>query len=101
MVFTRDLNISTFDMINFQTISIESTDPSEYTLTYQNLSSNSYRIIVQPTSYVFFYNFTVTVTTKDIPADYDTSNDSYPFKPSVYAKTATINWFLLKSPAMT
>ncbi len=101
MVFTKDINISTFDQINFQTISIDKASPSDYTLSYQNLTSNSYRIIVQPTNYVFFYNYSVSVTTKAVPTTLDYSNDSYPFKTSAYSKSQTINWFLLKSPAMT
>ena len=101
MTFTKDLNFSSFDMTTFQTISISSISSSEYTVTYQQLTSSSYRIFVEPIGYIFLYNDTVLVTTKSQPASLDTANDDVPFKPSNYGKTASISWFLLKSPSMT
>jgi hypothetical protein len=100
MTFTNVLS-PTFDMTTFQTVSIESVDSAAYTVTYQPLTSSSYRILVEPIGYIFLYNYTVTVTTKDQPATLELANDSLPFKPSVYSKTATTNWFLLKSPSMS
>ena len=101
MTFTKDLNFSSFDMTTFQTISISSISSSEYTVTYQQLTSSSYRIFVEPIGYIFLYNDTVLVTTKSQPASLDTANDDVPFKPSNYGKTASISWFLLKCPSMT
>jgi len=102
MTFTKDLNFSTnFDMTTFQTIDIEGTSPAEYTVSYQQLTNNSYRIYIEPKGYIFLYNKTVTITTKTQPAIVDTANDTMPFKPAAYSKSGTIKWFLLKSPSMT
>lgn len=64
MTFTKALNFGTFDMTTFQTISIQNVDASEYTVTYQQISSTEYRIIIEPLGYIFLYNYTVTITTK-------------------------------------
>ena len=102
MTFTKDLNYATFDMTTFQTVTIESTSSSEYTVNYQILSASSYRIIIEPKGYIFLYNKTVTITTKTQPAVADTAADAItPFKPAAYSKSGTIKWFLLKSPSMT
>ena len=101
LTFTKELDFSTFDYENFQTISIEKISSGEYTLSYQILDKYSYRIIIQPKGYIFLYNDTVSVTTMALPATRHTSNDSTPFKQATYSKTATLNWFLLKSPEMS
>jgi hypothetical protein len=68
MLFTQNLNYSSFDYINFQTITIDSGN-LHYTLdmfnvTYKKLSGSSYRIILKPGGYIFLYNATFTVTTR-------------------------------------
>lgn len=68
MLFTQNLNYSSFDYINFQTVTIDSGN-LHYTLdmfnvTYKKLSGSSYRIILKPSGYIFLYNATFTVTTK-------------------------------------
>jgi hypothetical protein len=87
--------------VNFQNISIEKISSSEYTVSYQLIDKYSYRIIIEPKGYIFLYNDTVSITTMALPATLHKSNDSYPFKPVAYSKTATLNWFLLKSPEMS
>lgn len=69
MTFTQDLNYSSFDMTTFQNITITSKNlkytASMFNFTYLNLSSSSYRIIIEPKSYIFIYNATFTVTTEN------------------------------------
>lgn len=101
MQFSRDLNFSTFDYINFQDISIANQDMSSFTVYYTITSSSSYRITIEPKGYIFLYNDTVTVTTADQPDPLDYSRDDMPFKTTNYQKTGTKNWFLMNSPSMT
>lgn len=101
MIFTRNLDFTSFDMTTFQSISIDGVSSSDYTVSYQQLTDYSYRLKIEPVGYIFLYNQTVTVTTIDQPAVINTANDTMPFKTTNYAKTATINWFILKSPSMT
>jgi hypothetical protein len=101
MQFTRDLNFSTFDMTSFQTVSISNQQLANYNVAYEVTSTSSYRISLEPKGYVFLYNETVTVLTKDPPSPYEESLDGLPFKTSTYQKTGSKSWFLMRSPAMT
>ena len=69
-----------------------------FNISYQNLNSNSYRIIIQPISYIFLYNATFTVTTKIQPTPVDYSSSYMPFKPTDYQMTTSLNWFLINGP---
>ena len=65
MLFTGELDNSTFDKTTFQTISISSKSIQYtldmFTVTYVDLSASSYRIILEPKTYIFLYNATFTV----------------------------------------
>lgn len=69
-----------------------------FTVTYVDLSSSSYRIVLEPKTYIFLYNATFTVTTKAEPSPIDVSLSGFPFKTSNYLKTASTTWFLIKGP---
>lgn len=69
MLFTQPLDFTTFDYLAFQNITITSKN-IQYTLdmfnvTYTLLTTSSYRITIEPKTYIFLYNATFTVTTQD------------------------------------
>ena len=102
MTFTQDINFTTFPWQTFQNITITSKDIA-YTLdmfniTYTLLSTNSYRITIQPKTYIFLYNATFTVTTEPQPPTLDTSIALNPFETSNYLQSASLTWFLIKGP---
>ena len=102
MQFTQDLNFTTFDWQNFQTINITSKS-IKYTLdmfytNYTQVSGSCYRIILEPKTYIFLYNATFTVTTVEQPVAQDYSIGQMPFKITNYLKTASLPWFLIKGP---
>jgi hypothetical protein len=102
MLFSQSLDFTTFNYQTFQNITIESKN-IVYTLdmfnvTYKILNSNSYRIILEPVSYIFLYNATFIVTTESQPAIIDLSTSFMPFKPVNYQMTASLNWFLIHGP---
>jgi hypothetical protein len=101
MTFSSPINFTSFDYQNFQTISIANNPISQFTVTYQITSSSSYRITITPINFVFLYNDTVTVTTIALNSTIDSALSGYPFKPSNYQKSGSMNWFLLKAPDMT
>ena len=101
MEFNNDLDYNTFDMQSFQTVSITQVDTASYNLTYAVLSNSSYRITIALQGYVFIYNETVSVTTKSEPTPVDQGLNSVPFSNNSYSKTATLQWYILKSPSMT
>lgn len=88
-------------MTTFLSVSIEGLDTSAYTVTCRGWHDFFYYIFVKPIGYAFLYNRTVTVTTKAQPAIIDTAANFIPFKPTVYSKSKTISWFVLRSPSMT
>ncbi len=102
MLFSGELDNSTFDKTTFQTISISSKNIQYtldmFTVTYVDLSTSSYRIILEPKTYIFLYNATFTVLTKSEPSPVDVSLAGLPFKSSNYLKTASATWFLIKGP---
>lgn len=102
MLFTGELNNATFDKTTFQTISISSKSIQYtldmFTVTYVDLSTSSYRIILEPKTYIFLYNATFTVLTKTEPSPIDTALSGLPFKTANYLKTASATWFLIKGP---
>ncbi len=65
MTFSQTLNYTTFDQVTFQTITISSKNiqytTDMFTFTYENLTTSSYRIIIEPKTYIFLYNATFTV----------------------------------------
>lgn len=67
MVFSEDLDFSTFPYQTFQTFSFDSDLFTldmfnfEYTIT----NTYSYRITISPKGYIFLYNVTLTCTTMD------------------------------------
>ncbi len=69
-----------------------------FTVTYTQISGSSYRIILEPKTYIFLYNATFTVTTKADPGTPEYSLAGMPFKTSNYLKTAALTWFLIKGP---
>jgi hypothetical protein len=84
MIFSQALNFSMLDMISFQNITISSKN-IQYTLdmfdiTYENMSSNSYRIKLKPKSYIFLYNATFTVVTIPFTSPGHYSKSGLPFK---------------------
>lgn len=102
MMFSQNLDFSTFDYKNFQTITITS-GSIQYTLdmfdvSYRQISSSTYRIILKPTGYIFLYNATFTVTTKAQDNNTDYSLILMPFKTTNYLKTASLSWFLIQGP---
>lgn len=100
MNFTLPLDFATFDMANFQIVSFSGADNFVCSTTYTQLNGSAYRITLQPTGYAFLYNRTITVTTKTLPTSIDKAADLTPFKTSLYSKSKSIEWFLLKSPSM-
>lgn len=104
MQFSRELDFTTFDYQNFQAITISSSnmhyDLSMFTVTYKVIGKGTYRIILEPVGYIFLYNATFTVTTKnyDNTTGPDYSIDLMPFKETDYAKSASLSWFLIKGP---
>ena len=101
MNYTLDLNFSTFNYQTFQNVTISNNDISNFDVSYQLLDGKSYRIIVKPKGFIFLYNETVTVTTKEPTSDIDTSASLISFKTTNYLKTATNNWFLLNPPGLS
>lgn len=69
-----------------------------FTVTYSQISSTTYRIALEPKTYIFLYNATFTVTTETQPATLDTSLQLMPFKASNYQKSSSLTWFLIKGP---
>lgn len=88
MQFSRDLNFTTFDFQNFQSLSISKQDISNFNIYYSITSSSAYRITLEPKGYIFIYNETVTVATMEEPSILHYSSDSMPFKTTNYQKTA-------------
>lgn len=101
MQFSRDVDFVALDYQNFQTLSISNTQLPSFNIGYSITSGSSYRITIQPKGYIFLYNETVTVTTREEPTTLDYSIDSMPFKTTNYQKTAEKNWFLMNSPSMS
>ena len=101
MQFTRDLDFATFDMANFQSVSISDQNMDSFIITYAQATASSYRITVEPKGYIFLYNSTVSVTTVDPPTPFHTSADTMPFKDTVYQATFSSTWFLMQSPSMS
>jgi hypothetical protein len=102
MLFTQTLDFTTFNWQTFQDITITSKN-IQYTLdmftaTYALLTATSYRITIEPKTYIFLYNATFTVTTESQPATADLSTTLMPFKSSNYLKSAALTWFLIKGP---
>ena len=102
MMFSQNLNFSSFDYQNFQTITISSSN-IQYTLdmfdvSYQLISGSTYRIKLKPTGYIFLYNATFTVTTRAQTNTTDYSLIMMPFKTTNYLKTASLSWFLIQGP---
>ena len=70
MIFSQNIDYSTFDQQSFQTFSIDSGNSGMqystdmFTYTYTNLSSKVYRIEVKPKGYIFLYNASLIVTTQ-------------------------------------
>jgi hypothetical protein len=68
MMFSQDLNFTTFNWKTFQTINVTSKNiqytMDMFTATYTILGTSSYRITLQPKTYIFLYNATFTVTTE-------------------------------------
>ncbi len=56
MIFTKDLNFTSFDYMNFQTIFISNSQMSSFTVSYAITGNNTYRITVSPIGYIFLYN---------------------------------------------
>jgi hypothetical protein len=105
VVFTQKMDFNAFDYQNFQTIAISS-DNLHYTLdmfdvSYKLLSNSSYRIVLQPKSYIFLYNATFTVTTRAATNVTDYSALGMPFKPVNYLQTASVKWFLIQGPPLS
>ncbi len=102
MIFSQKLDFTTFDYINFQSITIDSKNLlytlSMFDISYKKISVSSYRIILKPTGYIFLYNATFTVTTRAQTNVTDYSVNLMPFKKSNYLKTASLTWFLIKGP---
>jgi len=98
MTFSRSIDFTIFDYVNFQTISVNNYPLSAFTLNYTIIDSKTYRIKIKPVGYIFLYNETVTVTTKSISTPIDNSIDGMPFKNATYGQAASLNWFLLRSP---
>jgi hypothetical protein len=86
MTFSRDLDMTTFDYANFQTIEISNYPLSAFTLTYSVIDSKTYRISIKPNGYAFIYNETVKVKTVVQPATLHMSSDAYPFHVSTYSR---------------
>lgn len=65
MLFSGELNTVTLDKTTFQTISISAKNIQYtidmFTVTYVDLSTSAYRIILEPKTYIFLYNATFTV----------------------------------------
>ena len=102
MQFTEDLDFTTFDYQNFQTINITSKDLAYtmdmFNVTYTQISNSCYRITLEPKTYIFLYNATFTVTTKADPGTPEYSLAGMPLKTSNYLKNASLTWFLIKGP---
>ena len=84
MVFSQNMDFTTFDMTTFQTITIDSNN-MHYTIdmfnvSYAKRSKSTYRIYLKPAGYVFLYNVTFTVTTRTKLNVTDYSAIGMPFK---------------------
>lgn len=71
MSFSRDIDFNLLDYQTFQTIDITNNDINNFNIYYSITSASSYRITVQPKGYIFLYNETVTVTTREEPTTLD------------------------------
>ena len=102
MSFTWKLNYTTFDMTTFQNITIQSGEYaytlSMFNITYTAVSQSLYRIKIVPKSYIFLYNATFIVTTRDMGGVLDYSLIGYPFAVTNYGISKSMSWFLIKGP---
>jgi hypothetical protein len=98
-IFSQDMNFTSFDYAAFFTIGISSNDVT-YTMAMFNVSLKTFksyfRIILEPKGYIFLYNATFTVTSREETNTTDYSGKSLPFKASNYLKSQSLSWFLIK-----
>lgn len=101
--FDYDLDQATFPVSTFQNFTFN--DPnvniSLFALSYVWTSSKSYRIIMEPSSFIFLYNCSITVTVMDQPSPVHQSLAGVPFLSTVYGQTANLIWFIIKGPDMS
>jgi hypothetical protein len=69
-----------------------------FNVTYVAVSQSLYRIKLKPKSYIFLYNATFTVTTRDFNNLLDYSQAGYPFAETNYAVSSSKSWFLINGP---
>ena len=102
--FTFPLNWGTFVMGDFVSFSFGGSiyTQSSFNVTYLQTDLLSYRVSMQPYSYAFIINQSVTITTRLKPTTFNyTSSDDRPFMDSVFNKSLTVIWTYLKPPSMT
>lgn len=103
LVFTDDLDFMVFPYQTYQSFTLDS---DLYTLDMFNISyeitgTNSYRVIIQPKGYIFLYNQTIKCTLMNPPNPTHISANSRPFKKTAYSLTASLVWFVIKSPELS
>ena len=63
MIFSKDLDSSTFGASTFQSITFDQTfNQGSFSYEYIWLSNSSYRIVLEPSGYLFINNCTVYVS---------------------------------------
>jgi hypothetical protein len=77
---------------------------SNMNITYYNISSRAFRISIEPFSYAFIINQSVSITVRAKPDpnifNY-TSIDTRPFHNSVFDQSLSTIWTYLRPPNMT
>lgn len=100
MAFSQPLNHSTFNMTDFQTISIDANSYGYtldmFSITYSQISTSLYRIYIEPKGYIFLYNATFRVTTNTYAGVLDYSTLGYPFDLNNYGASSSLTWFVIK-----
>lgn len=100
ITFTQDLDFNTFPYQTFQSFTLNSDlyTIEMFSISFQILTNNSYRVIVQPKGYIFLYNSTIYCKIMDAPADRHFSASMKPFKTKNYGTSASLVWFVIKAP---
>ena len=104
--FTYPIDWTQFNYSQFESITFAGAvfSTSNMNISYFNISSKAFRISIEPYSYAFIINQSVTLKIRSQPDptvfNY-TSNDSRPFHSSVFNQTLSVVWTYLKPPSMT
>lgn len=103
MVFSQNMDFSTFPYTSFQSFSINSDmySMNMLSIVYEVLNTSSYRIVLQPKGYIFLYNATITCQVMDLLSPVHKSATLRPFKTTNYGISSSLLWLVIKAPEMS